>query len=479
LHLSFEGLRPQPAAVAEGMQAEIERRFKLDAVARARFLRIARLVLNVMLLAIAAPLLLLAWGASGPEILSWVRAAVFGFEVNGVQISLARILMALVLFGLLLTLTRLFQRWLVARARAQTRWDPGLVNSVYTGAGYIGFAIAVLAAVAYAGFDITSLAIVAGALSVGIGFGLQSIVNNFVSGLVLLIERPIKVGDWIATSAGQGYVRRISVRATEIETFERASLIVPNSELVTQTITNLTHRNQLGRLNISVRVSYAADPELAQRVLQQVADANTSILRHPAPIVVLDNLGDQAMEYTVRIYLVDINRSLQVQTEIRTEIVKALRQAGIDIPYFAVQVGHASGPQAAPDRVAVRINVALNSDPDAVLDALNAAARRCPGALAEPGPQVTFDNVGDSALEFSASVAIAAGETPSRVETALRVAAVKMLRARGISLGNTHAGTRSLDGLGAQLYATDSDPSPRRAPDERAGHESGKPGRSQ
>ncbi len=208
--------------------------------------------------------------------------------------------------------------------------------------------MALLVAVAYAGFDITSLAIVAGALSVGIGFGLQGIVNNFVSGLVLLIERPIKVGDWIATREGEGYVRRIAVRATEIETFDKASLIVPNSELVTQTVTNLTHRNQLGRLNIAVRIAYAADPDVAQRVLQQVADTNTSILRHPPPLVVLDNLGEQAMEYTVRVYLADINRSLQAQTEIRTEIVKALRKAGVDIPYFAVQVGHASGPRAAP-----------------------------------------------------------------------------------------------------------------------------------
>ena len=261
-----------------------------------------------------------------------MRAAVFGFDVGGVRISLARILVALALFVGLLAATRFVQRWLAAGALAQGRMDPGLANSIYTGAGYIGFAVAALAAIAYAGFDITSLAIVAGALSVGIGFGLQSIVNNFVSGLILLVERPIKVGDWISIKEGEGYVRRIAVRSTEIETFGRASLIVPNSELITQTVVNLTHRNLLGRLKVKVRVSYQADPEHAMKVLQHVAEQNTSILRHPPPVVVLDNLGDQALEFSVRVYLADINRSLQAQTELRTSILKALREAGIDVP---------------------------------------------------------------------------------------------------------------------------------------------------
>ena len=443
LHLAIDGLRPTPGTGAEGMHGAVERRFRLDELGQERLLRIVRLMLNAALLAVAVPLMLLAWGASGAEIVSWARGLVMGFEVGGAQISLVRILMALILFAVLLTVTRLFQRWLVARARAQTRWDPGLVNSVYTGAGYIGFAVAALVAVAYAGFDITSLAIVAGALSVGIGFGLQSIVNNFVSGLVLLIERPIKVGDWIATRDGEGYVRRISVRATEIETFDRASLIVPNSELITQTVTNLTHRNQLGRLNIAVRVSYAADPELAQRVLQEVADANTSILRHPPPQVVLDNLGDQAMEYTVRVYLADINRSLQVQTEIRTGIVKALRQAGLDIPYFAVQVGHASGPRA--DRASVRIAVAARSDPDAVVEALGAAARECSAIREDADVEVTFDNAGSGGLEFSVSAPIIEGVEPRRAETELRTAIVLTLRRKGIALAGADQGAAPLD----------------------------------
>ncbi len=144
------------------------------------------------------------------------------------------------------------------------------------------------------------------------------------------------------------------------------------------------------------------------------------------------------MEYSVRVYLPDINRSLEVQTELRTQIVKALRSAGLDIPYFAVQVGHASGPRAQPERVSVRINVALNADPDVVLNALGAAARRCPEARQEPAPEVAFENVGESALEFSLSAAIAAGASGRRLETALRVAAVKALRAHGIDLAGPH-----------------------------------------
>jgi potassium-dependent mechanosensitive channel len=471
LHLAIQGLRPTPAAVTEGMPPATGPWLKVDEVGRERMLGIARLLLNAALLAISVPLILLAWGASGAEILSLLRGTVAGFEIGGVQVSLVRILLAVVLFFVLLTLTRLFQRWLTARARAQTQWDPGLVNSVYTGAGYIGFAVALLVAVAYAGFDITNLAIVAGALSVGIGFGLQGIVNNFVSGLVLLIERPIKVGDWIATREGEGYVRRISVRATEIETFDRASLIVPNSELVTQTVTNLTLRNQLGRLNIAVRVAYAADPELAQRVLQKVADANTSILRHPAPMVVLDNLGDQALEYTVRVYLVDINRSLQVQTEIRIEIVKALRAAGIDIPYFAVQVGHASGPHAAPDHVSVRISVAPSADPDAVLDALAAAARGCPEVSEGAEPDVAFDNAGASGLEFSVSAPLAEGADVKRAETSLRTAIVRTLRRRGVALASPEQGVpaRDLESLRTLLRQLGEETA--RAPQQEQGHE--------
>jgi small-conductance mechanosensitive channel len=435
-----------------------------DDLRRVHFARAIRIVLNILLIAVAVPLILMTWGIAGADVLNSLKTAISGFEIGGVRISLLRIFLGLLLFVALVVGTRFLQRWLASNALPRAHIEVGLANSIYTGVGYIGFAVAVLAAVSYAGFDITSLAIVAGALSVGIGFGLQGIVNNFVSGLVLLVERPIKVGDWIALKDGQGYVRRISVRATEIETFDRASLIVPNSELITQIVTNRTHRNQLGRLNISVRIAYSADPEVAAQVLREVAAKSTMILRYPAPIIVLDNLGDQAMEFSVRVYLADINRSLDTQTELRSQIVNALRKAGIDIPYFGPQIGHASGPRASPERISVPVRVSLGSDPDAVLDALSLAARRCTPKAAELDPQVAFDDIGEQALQFSVSLAVPEGESAAGLESALRAAAVKALRTHGIDLPGGESSRRSRD----ELYRAADDEDASRSENERS-----------
>src|SRR5262249_13921087 len=239
----------------------LEARFGLDAPRRDQLVRLTEFALMLALAIGAIPLLMLQWGFSGADISDWFKALLFGMEIGQFKVSLARILIGIVLFIALLFATRLLQRWLRERAVQQTRLDPSIINSIDAVIGYAGTAIAGLLAVSYAGLDITNLAIVAGALSVGIGFGLQSIVNNFVSGLILLIERPIKVGDWIVLGNEQGNVRRISVRATEIETFDRASLIIPNSELITGRVLNWTHRNSLGRVILRIGVGYDSDPD--------------------------------------------------------------------------------------------------------------------------------------------------------------------------------------------------------------------------
>jgi small-conductance mechanosensitive channel len=216
--------------------------------------------------------------------------------------------------------------------------DPGIVNSIDTVVGYVGIALAALLAVSYAGLDITNLAIVAGALSVGIGFGLQSIVNNFVSGLILLIERPIKVGDRIVVGDQQGLVRRISVRATEIETFDRASLIVPNSELITGRVLNWTHRDSLVSVNIKVGVGYGSDPAQVVAILKKCADDHPEVLRNPPAGAIFENFGDSALMFSLRISLPDIANSSRVQSELRIAMLTALREANIEIPFNQLDV---------------------------------------------------------------------------------------------------------------------------------------------
>ena len=240
------------------------------------------------LVLVALPLLMLQWGFAGADIRDWAKALFFGFEVGQFRISLMRILFGIVLFIALLFLTRMIQHWLRERVLAQSRMDAGVANSVELAVGYTGIGLAALMSVSYAGFDVTNLAIVAGALSVGIGFGLQSIVNNFVSGLILLAERPIKVGDWIVVGDQQGNVRRISVRSTEIETFDRASLIVPNSELISGRVLNWTHRNMLGRVVLKITTDIKTSPKTVIAILEKVAREQPLVQATPAPLAVVE-----------------------------------------------------------------------------------------------------------------------------------------------------------------------------------------------
>jgi small-conductance mechanosensitive channel len=316
----------------------LEARFGLDEPRRNQLARLTEIALTFALVICALPFLMLQWGFSGADIRDWFKALFFGIEVGQFRISLARILIGILLFIALLFVTRILQRWLREKALSQTRLDPGVANSIDTVAGYAGTALAALIAVSYAGFDITNLAIVAGALSVGIGFGLQSIVNNFVSGLILLVERPIKVGDRIVVGDQQGLVRRISVRATEIETFDRASLIVPNSELITGRVLNWTHRDSLGAVNVKVGVGYDSNPEQVLGILKKCADDHIEVLRNPPPLAFFENFGDSALMFNLRISLADIAKAGSVQSDLRVAILKAFREANIEIPFNQMDV---------------------------------------------------------------------------------------------------------------------------------------------
>jgi small-conductance mechanosensitive channel len=331
-YLAIRALTREPPQRGLPVGDLLEQRFGIDAPRRHQLARLTEIALTFALLICALPFLMLQWGFSSADIRDWLTSLLFGFEIGQFRISLVRILAGIMLFIGLLFATRMFQRWLRERA-VQSRMDPSIANSIETVVGYAGMAIAALLAVSYAGLDITNLAIVAGALSVGIGFGLQSIVNNFVSGLILLVERPIKVGDRVIVGDQQGHVRRISVRATEIETFDRASLLVPNSELITGRVLNWTHRDSLAAFDVKVGVAYSSDPDRVIAILLKCAEDHPQVLRTPPPSAVLESFGDSALNFSLRISLPDVSIHSGVQSDLRIAIFKALGAAGIDIPF--------------------------------------------------------------------------------------------------------------------------------------------------
>ena len=162
---------------------------------------------------------------------------------------------------------------------------------------------------------------------------MQSIVNNFVSGLILLFERPIKVGDWVITNSGEGIVKKISVRSTEIETFDRSSILVPNSELISSSVTNWTHKNTLGRVTVPVGVAYKEDPERIMEILSGIPEMVDIVLNEPPAVIVFNGFGDSSLDFEIRAYIPDVSQSLKARTAIRVAIFKAFRDAEVEIPF--------------------------------------------------------------------------------------------------------------------------------------------------
>jgi potassium-dependent mechanosensitive channel len=287
---------------------------------------------NGGLILLALPLILLQWGFDIDVVTGWFKAALFGFKVGNVEISLTRVLMALAILVAGYFGTRMLQRSLEQSVLVPPRMDAGIANSIRTAIGYAGIGASVLLAASYAGLDFTNLAIVAGALSVGIGFGLQSVINNFVSGLILLVERPVKVGDWIVVGNDEGYVRRISVRSTEIETFDRSSVIIPNAELIQGRVKNWTLRDAVGRVRIPIGISYDNDPEKARALLLKLAEDQAGVLRYPAPNVAFIGFGASSIDLALNLFVSDVNGGGPIKTEMAFKILKAFREAGIDMP---------------------------------------------------------------------------------------------------------------------------------------------------
>ena len=295
-----------------------------------------QLVADLVLWIGAIVYLIYVWDNTGSTLGRLQLLIVDGWDLGGVSLIPKNIIGGALLFAILVVIIGWIKRWIDRRWLKRIDIERGARDAILTLFGYIAFVLAILVSLKASSVDLTGLAIVSGALALGLGFGLQGIANNFVSGLILLFERPIRAGDFVSVGDVEGYVRSIRIRATEIETLDNQNVLVPNSELVSGRVTNWVLRDTHGRLQVKVGVAYGSDVEKVREILETVGREHPEVItdgRAPAPRALFMGFGDSSLDFELRVRVQRIERRFSVMSDINFLLDRAFRAEGIQIPF--------------------------------------------------------------------------------------------------------------------------------------------------
>ncbi len=257
-----------------------------------------------------------------------------GFAIGNINITINLLLTAALVLYCFFLLSWGVQALLLQEILPRRRVTRGVQLSIARLVHYGIVSIGVLLTLRTLGFGLTNLTIIGGALGVGIGFGLQAIVNNFASGLILLFERPIKIGDTIQIDNDVAVVKRLGLRSTVVQTLDNAEIVIPNSDLVTHKVTNWTLANRLVRVRIPVSVAYGSDIDKVTQLLVTCAKENPKVLKHPEAQALFLGFGDSALNFELRVWISEFMDSTgEVQSELNSMISERFSKAGIEIPF--------------------------------------------------------------------------------------------------------------------------------------------------
>ncbi len=255
-------------------------------------------------------------------------------NVGTTPLTLSILFYLVIFLVLLFYLTGKLKKWVVERVLAKRAIDIGVREAVGSLVRYVVISIGLVIVLQTTGIDLSALTILAGALGIGIGFGLQNITNNFVSGLIILFERPIKVGDRIEVGNVAGDVVNISARATTVVTNDNIAIIVPNSEFISSTVINWSYTDRDVRFNVPVGVSYNSDPEVVGKLLLEVAHDHAGVLKEPKPDVLFQEFGESSLNFVLRVWTRDYTTRPGIfRSELNYRISKKFREHGVEIPF--------------------------------------------------------------------------------------------------------------------------------------------------